>query len=210
MNRRSFMLATGCAGAALGQSSAKTLDLANLAENNGFKFFGCTSSVLREGERNAVHLSSGCVAYVEGAEFANGVIELDLRGQDVQQQSFLGVAFHGVDGTVYDSIYFRPFNFRAEDPARRVRAVQYVSHPDFPWNKLREQHPGKYEAGAIPAPDPNRWFHARIEVARPKVRVFIGDSKQPSLVVDQLSQRGNGRVGLWGGGDFANLRIVPA
>jgi hypothetical protein len=26
------------------------------------------------------------------------------------------VAFHGVDATTYDSIYFRPFNFRAADP----------------------------------------------------------------------------------------------
>lgn len=210
MNRRSFLLAAGCTSAASGQSTGTPHDLARLAESSGQRYFGCTSNTRREGGRNAVHLSSGCVAYVEGASFANGAIELDLRGQDVQQQSFLGVVFHGVDGTVYDSIYFRPFNFRAEDPARRVRAVQYVSHPEFPWNKLREQHPRKYEKAVDPVPDPNQWFHARIVVASPRVSVYVNGAKQPCLVVDQLSHRGKGLVGLWGGGDFANLRIVPA
>lgn len=181
----------------IGQSSGTAHDLAKLTESSGLRYFGCTLNTLREGGRNAVHLRSGCVAYVEGASFVNaGAIELDLRGQDIQQQSFLGVAFHGVDGTAYDSICFRPFNFRAEDPARRARAVQYVSHPEFPWKKQREQHPGKYEAGVAPVPDPNQWFHARIELASPRVRVFVNDSKQPSLVIDQL--RSKGLVGLWG------------
>jgi hypothetical protein len=32
----------------------------------------------------------------------------------------------GVDETTYEAIYFRPFNFATDDPARRLRAVQYV------------------------------------------------------------------------------------
>jgi hypothetical protein len=209
MNRRHFTICT-LASTVFGQGKIMQPDLAKLAEANGFKLFKCTATALRDGERNGVQFESGCVAYVEGTEFANGTIELDIRGKDVQQQSFLGVVFHGVDGTTYDAVYFRPFNFRAEDPARRLRAVQYVSHPDYTWNKLRDQQPGKYEQAVAPVPDPNGWFHARVVVASPEVSVFVEDAKQPSLVVSQLSQRGKGLVGLWGGGDFANLRLLPA
>jgi hypothetical protein len=67
---------------------------------------------------------------------------------------------------------------------------------------------------AVSAPDPNGWFRARVVVASPRVSVFVGDAKEPCLVVDQLSTRGKGLVGLWvgntSGGDFANLKIVPA
>ncbi len=153
------------------------------------------------------------MAYLQGIEFSNGTIEFDVRGKDVQQQSFVGVAFHGVDGTTYDAIYFRPFNFKTEDPARRKRAVQYISHPTYTWQKLRAEHPGEYEQPVSPVPDPNAWFHVRVIVAAPKVSVFVDKAKEPSLVVNQLSDRHKGRVGLWvgnnSGGDFANLKIVP-
>jgi len=117
-----------------------------------------------------------------------------------------------VDGTTYDAIYFRPFNFKAEDPARRKRAVQYISHPTYTWQKLRAEHPGEYEQPVSPVPDPNAWCHVRVIVAAPKVSVFVDQAKEPSLVVNQLSDRHTGRVGLWvgnnSGGDFANLKIV--
>ncbi len=49
-------------------------------------------------------------------------------------------------------------------------------------------------------------------MASPKVIVFVDNAAQPSLVVEQLSARKNGLVGLWvgntSGGDFANLKIV--
>ena len=177
-----------------GQQRTLEPDLAKLADGKGLEVF--------DG-----------VAYLQGIEFSNGRIEFDVRGKDVQQQSFVGVAFHGVDGTTYDAIYFRPFNFKTEDPARRKRAVQYISHPTYTWQKLRAEHPGEYEQPVSPVPDPNAWFHVRVIVAAPKVSVFVDKAKEPSLVVNQLSDRHKGRVGLWvgnnSGGDFANLKIVP-
>ena len=184
-------------------------------EPNGLEVFSRTVTKLDDRTRPGIRFSEGAgegVAYLRGVEFSNGTIELDIRGKDVPQQSFVGVAFHGVDGTTYDAIYFRPFNFKTDDPARRKRAVQYVSHPDYPWQKLRADHPGEYEQPVSPAPDPNGWFHVRVVVASPTVSVFVGDAQQPSLVVNQLSDRHKGRVGLWvgntSGGDFANLKIV--
>ena len=200
----------------VGQQKTIEPDLAALAEGNGLKVFNRSVSSLNDGARKGVRLSENPaegVAYLRGIEFTNGTIEFDVRGKDVQQQSFVGVAFHGVDGTTYDAIYFRPFNFRAVDPARRIHAVQYISHPTYTWQKLRTEQPGKYEQAVNPVPDPNAWFHVRVVVASPRVSVFVGDAKEPSLVVDQLSDRKKGLIGLWvgnnSGGDFANFRIIP-
>ena len=223
MNRRDFVISTLACGAGLavpstspGQMKLIEPDVAKLGEGKGLKVFNRSVSSLSDGARKGLRLSEAPgagVAYLEGIEFANGLIELDIRGKDVQQQSFVGVAFHGVDGKTYDAIYFRPFNFRAEDPVRRSHAVQYISSPIYMWQKLRTEHPGKYENAVNPVPDPNDWFHVRVVVASPNVSVFVGDAKEPSLVVSQLSERRKGLTGLRVdnfGGDFANFKIVPA
>ena len=178
--------------------------------------FNRSVSSLSDGTTKGLRLSSSPgdgVAYLRGTEFGNGTIEVDIRGKDVQGQSFVGIAFHGVDSTTYDAIYFRPFNFRTPDSTRHSHAVQYISHPTYTWQKLRAERPGSFEQPVSPAPDPNAWFHVRVVVASPKVSVFVGDAKQPSLVVDQLNDRTKGLVGLWvgngSGGDFANLKIIP-
>ena len=153
-------------------------------------------------------------AWWPDVRFGDGTIELDLRGKDAPQQSFVGVAFHGDDEKGFDAIYFRPFNFRAATDVGRARSVQYASHPLHTWDKLRAEHPGRYEAAIVPPPDPNAWFRARIEIAHPSVRVFINDATSPVLDVTQLSDRKTGWVGVWVGnnsdGAFANLRITPA
>src|SRR5262245_6017950 len=224
MFRRDFVISTfACvveltaASRVLAQKKAIEPDLAALAEGKGLKVFNRSLSVLSDGARKGVRLSESPgdgAAYLEGVEFADGAIEFDVRGKDVQQQSFVGVAFHGLDEKTYDAVYFRPFNFKTEDQARRLRAVQYISHPTYTRQKLRTEQPGKYEKPVSPPPDPNDWFHARVVVASPKVSVFVNDAKEPCLVVDQLSDRKKGLVGLWvgntSGGDFANFKIVPA
>lgn len=192
-------------------------DLPRLADGKGFEvLINRTVSSFTDGAKSGLRFSEGAgegVAYLQGIEFGDGTIELDIKGRDLQGQSFVGLAFHGVDSATYDAIYLRPFNFRTPDPARRLRAVQYISHPTYPWQKLRAEHPGQYEKPVNPAPDPNGWFHVRIVVAAPQVSVFVDGATEPSLVVSQLSDRRKGRVGLWVGngsnGDFANLKITP-
>src|SRR3954453_2495950 len=52
------------------------------------------------GDRLAVHVTEKegpGVVWVQGSDFAEGTIELEVRGRDVLQRSFLGVAFHGKD-----------------------------------------------------------------------------------------------------------------
>jgi hypothetical protein len=193
------------------------IDLARLADTNGLKSGNRSASRLSEGSRTGARLTPGngeAVAFVPGTDLTTGVITCELRGKDVAQQSFLGVAFHGADETTYDAIYFRPFNFRAENPVNRSHAVQYHSLPTYGWQKLRTEQPGKYEKGVEPPPDPNGWFLARVVVAGNDVSVFVGDAKEPCLKVALLGTRKRGLVGIWvgnnSGGDFANLTIAPA
>jgi hypothetical protein len=223
MNRREFVISTfgGVMAASevarvVGQTKTITPDLAALADHKSLKLFNRDARSLVDGARSGVRLSEAPgegVVFLAGIELANGTIQFDVRGKDVAQQSFVGVAFHGVDGTAYDAVYFRPFNFRAKDPVSRSHAVQYHSLPVYTWQKLRTDQPGKYEQAVNPVPDPNAWFRARVVVANTQVSVFVGDAKDPCLAVNLLNDRKKGLVGLWvgnnSGGDFANLSISP-
>ncbi|HOW63745.1 MAG TPA: SUMF1/EgtB/PvdO family nonheme iron enzyme [Candidatus Paceibacterota bacterium] len=157
--------------------------------------------------------AGGGVGWWPDITFANGALELDVRGKDVYQKSFLGIAFHGQDEKTYDVVYFRPFNFRATDPARRNHAVQYVALPAYDWQKLRSEQPEKFEKAVTPVSDPNSWFHVRVMVAHPQISVFVNGAAEPCLAVEQLSNRKTGWVGFWvghgSGGEFANLKITP-
>jgi hypothetical protein len=221
MHRRNFVNLTFMSLAGLsvapdviGQQKTIEPDLTSLADGKVLSVFNCCLSGFKDGAKNGVRLSDDGVAYLTGVEFSDGAIEVEIRGKDVQQQSLAGVVFHGVDGKTYDAIYFRPFNFKTEDAAQRARAVQYVANPTYTSQKLRAEHPAKYEQALDPAPNPDDWFRARVVVASPKVSVFINDANEPCLVITQLSDRKKGLVGLWGGGavggDFANLKIIPA
>ena len=165
--------------------------------------------------KKAFFVEDEWIIVLTGVEFTDGVIEFDALGQsDPPQSNFLGVSFRFVDETTHDAVYFRPFNFRAEDPERKAHAVQYISHPDHHWWTLRQDRTGQYEQPVLPAPDGDAWFHAKIVIARPKVSVFVNYAAQPSLVVAELSDRSSGGIGLWlgpgQGGHFANLKIIPA
>ncbi len=108
------------------------------------------------------------------------------------------------------AVYFRPFNFLRD--GFQDHTVQYVSWPVNTWEKLRSEKPGQFEATVKPVPDPTGWFHARIEVTKQKVSVWVDDARQPSLVVNRLAGREKGGVGLWvdsRGGTFRNFKIVP-
>ena len=203
------------ATAALTQAP-ENLDLGAVGKDPRWKIAGRTTTMVELNGRHALKLSEGPgngVVWLDGYDFANGVIEVDILGHSQPiQGSFVGVAFRVVDAQTHDAVYFRPFNFRAADSTRHSHAVQYVSHPAWPWEKLRAEHPGKYEKAVVPELDGDAWFHARIVVERPKVSVFVNSRSDPCLVIDELSDRTHGSLGVWvgngSGGSFANLRVT--
>lgn len=80
-------------------------------------------------DKTGVHVSAAPgsgVAWVKDKTFTAGTIELDIKGKDVKQGSFVGVAFHGTSRFDCEAVYFRPFNFFAKDSLARMHAVQYV------------------------------------------------------------------------------------
>jgi hypothetical protein len=169
-----------------------------------------------DGRPDAVHLSAKPgigLAWIEGSDFAEGAIELEIRGKDVLQQSFVGIAFHGKDDTTYEGVYLRPFNVRAQDPARHQHAVQYIAQPDFDWPRHRKEFPEEFENPVDPSIAPTDWVPVRVVVKGATVQVFVGKVSSPTLEVRKLGEQTRGLVGLWVGntsdGDFANLRITP-
>ncbi|HTE31072.1 MAG TPA: hypothetical protein VK666_11910 [Chryseolinea sp.] len=190
-------------------ASAQTYDLQKLLKEKKLVTAGKKVVPLTEPGKSGVSMTG--ISWIEGLDFSTGTIDIDLRGKDVVQKSFIGIAFHGVDTITHDVVYFRPFNFRSPDPVRKIHAVQYVSHPEFTWDRLREERNGVFEKGIDPPPLATDWFHAKIEVTTSEVIVYVNGSSTPSLRVKKLNERVNGKIGLWNealDGDFANLTIT--
>ena len=149
--------------------------------------------------------------WIKDPIFTNGRIELDIKGKDERGRSFVGLAFHGLNDSTYEAIYFRPFNFK--NPDKSGHSVQYISHPEYTWNKLRREHTDKYESAISSMPDPTDWFHVTIIIEYPTVNVFVNNSEKPSLTIEQIASRREGWIGFWVGnnseGYFKNLKIIP-
>lgn len=166
-------------------------------------------------ETGSIHLSDAegeGHAWLNHTKLINGTIEVDIKGKDKLQSSFVGIAFHGLNDSTFEAVYFRPFNFRSTDPVRKLHAVQYIAAPKFGWEKLRNEFPGKYEQPISPTPDPNEWFHARITVDSKNIKVYVNGNATPSLVVEPLVHTSGTLIGLWtdSDGDWKNLKIVNA
>ncbi|MET0212683.1 MAG: hypothetical protein ABW292_06760 [Vicinamibacterales bacterium] len=169
-----------------------------------------------EGDKRGVKVSEKAgpgVVWIEGSDFDQGTIEIDVRGRDVLQQSFLGIAFHGKDDKTYEAVYLRPFNFRAQDPDRHQHAVQYVAVPDYDWPRLRKEFPEEFENPVDASVAPTDWVPLRVVVKGNALQIFVGKVNAPTLEVRKLGALDRGLIGLWVGnnsdGDFTNLRVTP-
>jgi len=97
-------------------------------------------------------MDEATLALINGTQFRDGTIEVDIATKvnappGVRRPGFTGIAFRvGADAGHYELFYLRPGNSSAEDQAMRNHAVQYVSAPDFGWEKLRREWPFIYES----------------------------------------------------------------
>ncbi|WP_293888774.1 MULTISPECIES: hypothetical protein [unclassified Sphingobacterium] len=160
------------------------------------------------------------MALIKDIDFHNGVIEVSIAGQPMDQagesaRGFVGIAFRtSADISKTEIFYLRPTNGRAEEQLRRNHATQYISIPGYPWEKLREETPGKYEAYADMGP--GEWIKVKIEVNNERAKLYLNESSQPTLIVNDLKQGKDlrGSIGLWVGpgtlGHFKDLTLVKA
>ena len=208
------------AGACLhAQSRAMPLDAAHLkltnvkAEQTTWKGRAClrvtdvASGSTRDGERYAV---------LDGSEFHDGVIDLDVTGDTLPNapplaRGFTGFAFR-LDGGKYECFYLRPKNGRARDQEQRNHSAQYVSEPEFPWQKLRSGTPSRYETYVDLVP--GEWTHVKIEVTGDQARLYVNGAMQPTLIVNDLKHgaASKGALALWIGpgtvAHFADLKVA--
>lgn len=158
------------------------------------------------------------VAIVSGTSFHDGAIELDVAGSPREgafgaARGFVGVAFRVRDDPFrYECFYLRPTNGRADDQLRRNHSTQYVSEPDYPWHRLREENPGVYESYVDLVP--GEWTRVKVVVSGTQARLYVHGAEQPCLVVRDLKQGDStGAIALWIGtgteAHFANLRVTP-
>jgi hypothetical protein len=161
-----------------------------------------------------VHLNAkpgNGVVWINDLALDKGNLEFDVKGKNVLQQSFVGIAFHGVNDSTYDAVYFRPFNFESPDSIRKNHSVQYISLPQYDWSVLREKYPGKYESSLLKAPGADDWFHVKVVIDTKGITAYVNGDEKPSLVVEPISTRSTGKVGFWVGnnseGDFSNLIV---
>lgn len=202
--------------AAQAASSAQSVDLAALQASGKLRAVNRDVSKGQD-PRGGVRVSEKegpGVVWIDGTDFAAGTIELEVRGKDVLQRSFLGVAFHRKDDNTYEAVYLRPFNFRATDPDRHQHAVQYMQSPDNDWPKLRKEFPEEFENPVDASVSPTDWVPLKVVVKGNAIQVFVGAAKAPALEARKLGALDKGQVGLWVGnnsdGEFANLRLTPA
>jgi hypothetical protein len=176
-------------------------------------------SAVRITDAAAENLPDGArLAIIAGTAFEDGVIEAELTGDALPGtpetvRGFTGIAFRvAPDGARYECFYLRPKNGRSEDQTQRNHSTQYISVPDFPWQRLRSETPSKYESYVDLAA--GAWTKIKIEVHGDKARLYVNGDGQPTLIVNDLKHgRSKGAIGLWIGpgvvAHFANLTVTP-
>jgi hypothetical protein len=156
--------------------------------------------------------SNNAVGLLNDFDFKDGMIDVDVAGRpaegsDAGARGFVGMAFRSApNASAFDCFYIRPTNGRADDQLRRNHSTQYVSEPDFPWQRLRAEAPGVYESYVDL--QTGAWTHLRIDVSGSRSRLFVNDAAQPALIVNDL-KRGpmSGQIGRWiGAGTEAYFR----
>ena len=155
------------------------------------------------------------MAVVLASDFHDGTIDVDVAGAPKAgaaegARGFIGVAFRvQPGGAKCEAFYLRPTNGRADDQLRRNHSTQYISPPDYPWERLRKENPGVYESYVDL--EPGVWTHMRIVVRGVKAQLFVNGAPQPVLIVNDLKLGADaaGKIALWIGldteGYFANL-----
>jgi hypothetical protein len=175
--------------------------------------------------RKAVHLlpqpghetgDGAMLAILKGTDFRDGAIDVDVAGAprpgaEPGMKGFIGIAFRvQPQGSALELIYLRPSNGRAPDQLTRNHSVQYVSDPDFGWERLRKETPGMYESYVDL--EPGAWTKIRVEVSGKTARLYVNGARQPCLIVNDLKRgESHGPIALWAhettAAYFSNLTI---
>jgi len=109
-------------------------------------------------------------------------------------RGFAGLAYRIRPGS-FECAYLRPANGLKHAPPepRNLRAVQYFAYPNWKFDRLREEHPGEYEASANIAL--GEWI--ALEVLADAERVVVTINGERVLDVAPKVPAATGAVGLF-------------
>lgn len=151
------------------------------------------------------------LAILKDETFEEGEILVEIKGENNPGKSFVGIAFNIQNDSVYEAVYFRPFNFQSEEQIRREHSMQYIYHPKNTWRYLRTNFEGQYEATFPRKPNPDDWFAVRLHIDDTHVTVYDSETDAQLLKVERLTTQTSDRIALWTGfnskGWFRNLKI---
>lgn len=199
------------ATAALGQQKSAAPSVFHLDSMEGLELANAKAEIVNYRGRRAVRLlpaeshdqgNESMLAILARSDFKNGTIQVDVAGAPracapPDSRGFIGIAFRvQPQAAGFEIFYLRPTNARADDQLRRNHTAQYVSAPDFPWERLRKENPGVYESYVDL--DPGAWTRVKIVVAGVTARLYVNGAQEPCLIVNDL-KRGEtqGRIALW-------------
>jgi hypothetical protein len=210
--------------ASYGQMPKVTSGTLSLDSLSGLELIDAKAEVVNYRGRPAVHLiplpnqpkDYSMLAIVSGTDFKDGTIEIDVAGTplkdaDPSDRGFIGVAFRAQKrGDLAEYFYLRPTNGRSDDQLRRNHSVQYVSTPDYPWQRLRKESPGVYESYADL--EAGAWTKMKVVVSGTKAQLYVNGADQPCLIVNDLKLgEARGQIALWAFGTtdayFSNLKV---
>jgi sugar lactone lactonase YvrE len=135
------------------------------------------------------HLDRKCLigsASLANVELDNGIIEYDIAVNG--SRCFPAVTFRVTSAHEYEEFYLRPH------ASNRSDALQYT--PVFSGASGWQLYNGKGYTAAAEIPS-NQWIHVRLEILGKQARVFLDNSEQPALVINELKHEvGKGAVGI--------------
>ncbi len=130
-------------------------------------------------------------AILKDVQFENGVIEVDIAGSGFIR-SYPGIIFRRQSEVDFERFYIRPHrgNGLMDDALQYVPTINGVAA----WQLYSGD--GFTAAGVIPS---DEWVHIRLEIKGKQGRVYLGDSAEPALVIQELKHgESSGTIGVMG------------
>ncbi|MFM1835488.1 MAG: hypothetical protein RJA04_175, partial [Bacteroidota bacterium] len=132
--------------------------IAKVVEMDGVKVLEVTRDLVKSPfDINNIENSVDGPTFVKlaNADIENGTIEVKMLSKIQsdspfpQARGFIGLAYRIDDAnTMFENIYLRPSNGRADDQLRRNHTIQYFAYPGYTFSRLRKESNGLYETYA--------------------------------------------------------------
>lgn len=156
-------------------------------------------------------------ARINGIEFHNGIIEVDVCGKLLESapahaRGFIGIVFRANQSdSEFESFYIRPTNgIGCEDPIRRAHGCQYFSFPGYTFSYFREFGIEQYE-NHVDTIALNKWSHLKA-VIHDTCGEFYVDGQLVLNVSNLKHGSSSGGIGLYvdigTDGYFKNLTVA--